>query len=128
VRTLALALALIVAPTIVHGAPPSVVRTVKAEYPPWAVGAGLGTKVRLRVLVGTDGRPRRIVVLPYTTRDDILTRSMRASFDSAAVRAAWRWTFLPGTRGGRQVASWLVVHVPFADPKDAPDTARGARP
>ena len=123
-----LALALIVAPALVHGAAPKVVRTVKAEYPSWARGAGLATVVRLRVLVGADGRAHRIEVMPYTTRDDILTRSMRASFDSAAVRAAWRWTFLPGTRRGRRVASWLAVEVPFADPKDAPDTARGARP
>lgn len=122
-----LALALIVVPAIVHGAPPSVVRTVKADFPAWAVGAGLSTTVHLRVLVGRDGSARRIEVDLYTVREDIMRRSMRASFDSAAVRAVRRWTFRPAMRRGRAVASWLMVDVPFTDPTDAtgvPDSIR----
>ena len=120
-----LALALIVAPAVT-GAVPEVVRTVKAEYPAWAVGAGLSTTVHLKVLVGSDGSARRIEVVPYTVRGDLLGRSMRASFDSAAVRAARGWTFRPATRRGRPVAAWLRVEVPFTDPAGAelPDSIR----
>ena len=120
-----LALALIVAPAV-SGAVPEVVRSVQAEFPAWAVGAGLSTTVRVKVLVGRDGSARRIQVDPYTVRQDILSRSMRASFDSAAVRAVRGWTFRPATRRGRPVASWLVVEVPFADPtnRGMPDSIR----
>ena len=50
-----------------------------------------------------------------TLQRDILSRSMRASFDSAAVRAVRRWRFRPATQAGRPMAAWLAVEVPFDD-------------
>jgi len=92
---------------------PRVLEAVEAEYPAWARGSGLSTQVTLRVRVTADGRPARIEVEPYTTRHDILKRSFRASFDSAAVRAVRRWRFQPATREGRAVSGWIRVDVPF---------------
>ena len=116
-----LALLMILAPAAPGGGTPAVLQRVAAECPAWARGAGLSTRVALRVLVGADGSPRRVEVVPYTVRDDILTRRMRASFDSAAVRAVRRWSFRPATRAGRPVAAWLAVEVPFVEPGSRAD-------
>ncbi|MEK7824459.1 MAG: TonB family protein [Candidatus Eisenbacteria bacterium] len=106
------------------GRGPEVVRRVAAEYPAWARGAGLGTSVEVRVQVGTDGRARRVVVVPYSVRNDIMSRRLRASFDSAAVASVRQWGFRPALRGDRPVVAWMRVEVPFEDPGAA---ARGPR-
>jgi protein TonB len=98
------------------GRGPEVVRRVAAEYPAWARGVGLGTSVEVRVQVGTDGRARRVVVVPYSVRNDIMSRRLRTSFDSAAVAAVRQWSFHPALRGGQPVAAWMHVEVPFEDP------------
>jgi protein TonB len=98
------------------GRDPQVERRVAAETPAWARGAGLGTSVEVRVQVGTDGRARRVVVVPYSVKHDVLSRRLRASFDSAAVAAVRQWTFRPARRGGQPVAAWMRVEVPFEDP------------
>lgn len=95
---------------------PRVVETVPAECPAWAVGSGLSTEVALRVRVSADGRAERVQVVPYSTRHDVLTRTLRASFDSAAVRAVRQWRFRPARREGRPVAAWLQVKVTVAEP------------
>jgi len=112
---IALGVLLVIAAASVSHTPPSVLETVPAEFPAWAGGSGLSTHVGLRVWVSADGRPQRIQVIPYSTRHDLLTRAMRASFDSAAVRAVRQWRFRPATREGRPVAAWLEVEVPVAE-------------
>jgi protein TonB len=104
---------------------PQVERRVAAVYPAWARGAGLGTSVEVRVQVGPAGRARRVVVVPYSVRHDVMSRRLRASFDSAAVAAVRQWTFRPARRGGQPVAAWMRVEVPFEDPGD--DDAPGSR-
>jgi periplasmic protein TonB len=98
------------------GPGPQVERRVAADYPAWARGAGLITSVEVRVQVGTDGRARRVVVVPYSVKHDLMSRRLRASFDSAAVAAVRQWTFRPRRRNGRPVAAWTRVEVPFEDP------------
>ncbi len=115
-------------------AAPAVIERVEAEYPAWARGTGLATRVALRVRVTAQGRPERIEVEPYSTRLDVLTRPLRASFDSAAVRAVRHWGFRPAMRDGRPVAGWIRVEVPFeeawmrsADPHPVmPDSMRSS--
>jgi protein TonB len=108
---------------------PAVMRREAAEYPGWARGSGLATGVDLRVRVGPDGRPQRVVVVPYRVERDILSRRLRASFDSAAVAAVRGWAFRPARRAGRPIAAWLRVTVPFEDPgAPAPDSARRGGP
>ena len=92
-------------------AAPAVVERVEAEYPAWARGTGLSTRVALRVRVSAQGRAERIVVEPYSTRDDVLTRPLRASFDSAAIRAVRHWGFRPAMQAGRPVVGWIRVEV-----------------
>jgi TonB family protein len=94
---------------------PAVLEQVEADYPAFARGAGLSTTVTLRVRVTAEGLPARIRVVPYSTRHDVLPRSLRASFDSAAVRAVRRWRFRPATENGRPVAGWIQVEVPFEE-------------
>jgi TonB family protein len=105
---------------------PSVERRVAAEYPEWARGTGIATTVDLRVQVGKDGRARRVLVEPYTVTRDILTRRLRASFDSAAVACAQRWSFRPARRDGRPAVGWIRVGVTFEDP--GPDPLHDPRP
>lgn len=106
---------------------PAVERRMTAEYPAWARGTGIETTVDLKVLVGRDARARRVVVEPYTVERDIMTRRMRASFDSAAVACVKRWTFRPAWRAGRPVAAWLRVEVLLADPGTDGAAASGPR-
>jgi TonB family protein len=94
---------------------PAVLERVEAEYPAFARGAGLSTTVGLRVRVTAEGLPAKIEVVPYSTRHDVLTRPLRASFDSAAVRAVRRWRFRPATQNGRPVAGWIRVEVPIEE-------------
>ena len=108
----------------VQASAPAIERRVPAELPEWARGTGIVTSVDLRVRVQRDGRVGRVVVEPYTVRGDILTRRLRASFDSAAVVCVRRWSFRPAARGGRLIAAWLRVAVPFDDPGSDPDSAR----
>lgn len=98
---------------------PRPTNTPAPQYPSWAIGSGISTEVELRVLIGRDGRVRTLEVIPYNVRKDILTRDLRASFDSAAVRAVRTWAFRPATQDGRAVSVWWTLRVPFSDPEDA---------
>jgi TonB family protein len=114
-----LALAIAALPATARAEAPRPIDAPAPAYPRWAVGSGLATEVELRVLVGRDGTVHRVQVVPYDVTRDIQTRSMRASFDSAAVRAVRGWRFRPATHAGRAVSAWWTVSVPFADPEDA---------
>jgi TonB family protein len=115
----AVALLLALPAAALAGAPRPLER-VEPEYPAWALGTGISTEIEVRVLVGRDGRVRDVQIVPYNVKNDVLTPSMRASFDSAAVRAVRDWTFRPGTRRGRPVTAWHVVRMTFADPSSEP--------
>jgi len=105
---------------------PAVERQEACGLPAWALGTGIVTTVELRVQVGRDGRARRVTVEPYTVRDDMLTRRLRASFDSAAVACVRRWSYRPAHRDGRPVTAWLRVGVTFEDPgREAEPSAPG---
>jgi TonB family protein len=101
-----------------HGGPPTPTHTPAPRYPSWSIGSGISTEVELRVLIDREGRVRRVEVVPYNVRHDLLTRDLRASFDSAAVRAVRTWSFRPATRNGRSVSVWWTLRVPFSDPED----------
>jgi hypothetical protein len=88
----------------------------------------MSTRVELQALVGRDGRVRQVRVVPYDVRRDILTRGMRASFDSAAVRAVRAWTFRPATREGEPVQAWFRLEVPFEDPAHGGNEAKPPPP
>jgi TonB family protein len=100
--------------------PAAVVERTPPAYPAWAIGSGVSTEVLLRLRIGPEGKVQDVLVPRYTVKNDILTREMRAAFDSAAVRAVKTWTFRPAIDHGHAAAAWLDVAVPFEDPGAAP--------
>jgi TonB family protein len=78
------------------------VTKVAPEYPDLARQTGVDGEVRLRVLVGPDGRV-------VTTQ---IVKSI-PMLDDAAVAAVLRWRFAPATRNGVPVCAWTAVPVRF---------------
>ncbi len=76
---------------------------MKPAYPPLELKARIGGIVVLRVLVSEKGLPTEVTV----------TRGARAGLDAAAVAAVKKWTFIPGTKDGVPVKTWMTVPIPF---------------
>ena len=83
--------------------PPRILRIVKPSYPPLALQARIGGIVVLRVLVSEKGAPAEVEVV----------REGRAGLTEAAVTAVRRWTFVPATKDGVAVQTWMPVPIPF---------------
>ncbi|TMQ60353.1 MAG: TonB family protein [Candidatus Eisenbacteria bacterium] len=80
--------------------PPELIDAPKPAYPDWAKDAGVEGRVLLRVLVGTDGHPRKVIV----------AGGLRALGEDA-VKAVMGWTFHPGLSNGNPVEVWVEVPV-----------------
>jgi periplasmic protein TonB len=87
------------------GEGPRLLEAPPPKYPHAARVAGEEGRVRLMLLVGTDGRVERI---------ELARSSGHESLDRAALDAVSRWRFEPASRGGRAVASWVVIPVAFS--------------
>lgn len=74
------------------------------NYPPRCLRLGIEGTVRLRVLVGEDGRPQEA---------SIGTSSGDASLDQAALDAVRHWRFEPATREGVPLRAWCIVPITF---------------
>jgi len=72
------------------------------EYPPWAREAGVTGRVLLNVLVGSDGRVRRVVI-----------EKNENGLGAAARDGLLRWVFQPARANGAAVATWVAVPVVF---------------
>lgn len=72
------------------------------EYPGWAREAGITGRVLLNVLVGADGRVRRVVI----DKDE-------NGLGGAAREALLTWVFRPARANGAAVATWVAVPVVF---------------
>jgi protein TonB len=83
--------------------PPQIATIVKPAYPPLALKARIGGTVVLRVLVSEKGLPVEVAVL----------RGAPAGLDEAAIAAVRRWTFIPATKDGVAVRTWMTVPIPF---------------
>ena len=73
-------------------------------YPPRCLRLGIEGRVKLRVLVGEDGRPQEVTVD---------TSSGDAQLDESAMEAVRRWRFEAATRNGTPVRAWVKVPVEF---------------
>lgn len=83
----------------------TVLRAPPPVYPIRAQRLGHGGTVRLRILVGTDGRAAEVV---------IDRSSGHSSLDQAARKVVERsWRFAPGTRDGQPIERWGVVSISF---------------
>lgn len=82
---------------------PKIAKVVKPGYPPIALRARIGGVVLLRVLVSETGTPADIQVL----------KGAPGGLTESAVAAVRNWRFEPATRGGKPVAAWTMVPIPF---------------
>jgi protein TonB len=73
-------------------------------YPPRCLRLGLEGTVRVRVLVGEDGRPQEVT---------IGKSSGEAALDDAAMEAVRHWRFEPAKRDGVPVRAWAIVPIEF---------------
>jgi protein TonB len=76
--------------------------TVRGAYPDIARQAGVEGTVVVQALVGTDGR----------VRDTRVVRSI-PMLNGAAIEAVRQWRFKPAATGGKPVAAWVSVPIPF---------------
>jgi len=79
-------------------------RNPAPRYPLAARRAGEQGTVTLKVLVGSDGLPRRVTI-------DKTSGSAR--LDTAALDAVKQWRFVPARRGATPIDSWVLVPVVF---------------
>lgn len=82
----------------------SYLRNPAPRYPLAARRAGEQGTVTLKVLVASDGLPRRI---------EIEKTSGSTHLDTAALEAVRQWRFVPARRGPVQIESWILVPVVF---------------
>ena len=75
----------------------------RLEYPELARRAGIQGKVYVRVLVGTDGKPKRYIV--EHSDNELLTE--------AAVKAVMSMTFTPAIQNGQPIAVWVSIPIDF---------------
>jgi len=73
-------------------------------YPPRCLRLGIEGRVKVRVLVGENGRPQEVTVGES---------SGEASLDQAAIDAVREWRFAPAKRNGVAVRAWAIVPVEF---------------
>ncbi len=75
------------------------------HYPPRCLRLGIEGTVRLRVLVGEDGRPQDA---------SISTSSGDAGLDQSALDAVRHWRFEPAKRDGVPLRAWCIVPITFS--------------
>jgi protein TonB len=80
---------------------PKVIKQVKPAYPEIARKAGLEGKVWVKIWVGKDGKPKKVVI----------QKSASEIFDQAAVDAAMQMVFTPAMMQNGPVDVW--VSIPF---------------
>jgi TonB family protein len=80
------------------------VECVPPRYPPAGEQAEIGGTVRVRVVVGTDGRAKR---------DVEIVESLGREFDAAVLEAVRRWRYLPATLGRKPVEATVETTLTF---------------
>lgn len=73
-------------------------------YPPRCLRMGTEGVVKVRVLVGENGKPQEIT---------ISKSSGDSALDRAALEAIEDWEFNPATRDGQPIRAWVIVPVAF---------------
>jgi protein TonB len=71
-------------------------------YPSWAKEAGIEGRVLVRVLVGADGIPKRVLVVSGP-------KGLTEGIESALIR----WRFSPGLSNGTPVECWVEIPISF---------------
>jgi len=83
---------------------PRFARKFQPDYPVGLLRREIEGRVRIKVLIGTNGRVRQAEIVSAT----------HADFGKAARKQALRsWRFKPATRGGKPVEDWQTLTVRF---------------
>lgn len=83
---------------------PRYARVFQPEYPQSLIAREIDGLVKIKILVGTDGRVRQAIILSAT----------EAAFGVATQKQALKeWRFIPATRDGEPVEDWQVMTVRF---------------
>jgi protein TonB len=80
------------------------VETRPPIYPPRCLRMGIEGTVRVRVLVGENGRPQEVT---------IGKSSGESALDESAMEAVRQWRFEPARRNGKPVRAWAIIPVEF---------------
>jgi protein TonB len=80
------------------------VETRPPVYPPRCLRMGIEGTVRVKVLVGEDGRPQEVTVGKS---------SGESALDEAAMEAVRTWRFEPARRNGVPVRAWAIIPIEF---------------
>lgn len=80
------------------------IETRPPVYPPRCLRMGIEGVVRVRVLVGEDGRPQEVT---------IGKSSGEAALDQSAMDAVRTWRFEPARQHGVPVRAWAVIPIEF---------------
>ena len=73
-------------------------------YPPRCLRMGIEGTVRVKVLVGEDGRPQEVT---------LGKSSGESALDEAAMDAVRTWRFEPARRNGVPVRAWAIIPIEF---------------
>jgi TonB family protein len=82
---------------------PRIIQKAEPQYSQEARRAALAGKVRLKCIVGMDGKPRDFVIL----------QSLGLGLDESAMLAAGSWVFQPGAKDGRPVNVYATLEINF---------------
>jgi len=83
--------------------PPRVISSPQPDYPQEARKEHTPGQIVIWMIVGSDGRPRDVKV----------NRGISPELDQAAVDAAEKWRFQPGTKEGKPVSVTIAVEFDF---------------
>ena len=84
--------------------PPYFLEKSPPLYPDMSVRLGEEGVVMVRVLIGSDGVPKKV---------ELQTSSGFERLDQSALNTVMRWRFMPGTRGGVAETMWYRVPITF---------------
>jgi periplasmic protein TonB len=83
---------------------PKFIGNFQPEYPQSMAAREIEGSVRIKVLVGSNGR----------VREAIIVQASHAAFGDATIKQALRaWRFIPATRDGAPVEDWQILTVRF---------------
>jgi len=111
VAALAISLEALPADRIAADNKPGIIRSAQPVYPREALRTGLEGEVQVKVLVGIDGKPRKVAIL----------KSDSEVFNQASIDAAKQFLFSPAYIRDKPVAVWVTVPFRYklADKKDS---------
>jgi bla regulator protein blaR1 len=100
---------------------PDALPDLRGFYPPDAKSQGIGGLVKLRIHVTSDGTVDQV---------EVQSSEPQGVFDASAIEFAKRMTFSPARKGGKPVATWLVLPIKFDwhDDKEPPANDGNYRP